>query len=57
VVKAGAEVGIAVRYVTPEVIHESTVKQFALLVLGRGELGHFKVLAQALQKSGREGAN
>jgi hypothetical protein len=48
-------IGIAVRYITPEVIHEGAEKHFALLVRGRDEFGHFELLNQPLQGSVRAG--
>jgi non-heme Fe2+,alpha-ketoglutarate-dependent halogenase len=34
-------IGLAIRYITPEVIQAGTVRQFALLVRGRDEYRHF----------------
>jgi non-haem Fe2+, alpha-ketoglutarate-dependent halogenase len=37
-------IGIAVRYISPEVIQDGQVRQFALLVRGRDEYGHFDLI-------------
>jgi ectoine hydroxylase-related dioxygenase (phytanoyl-CoA dioxygenase family) len=37
-------IGVGIRYVTPDVVQDGVVRQFALLVRGRDEFGHFDLL-------------
>jgi len=37
-------IGIAVRYIAPEVIQDGNVRQFALVVRGKDEFGHFDLI-------------
>lgn len=37
-------IGIGIRYITPDVVQDGIVRQFALLVRGKDEFGHFDLL-------------
>jgi hypothetical protein len=36
-------IGLAIRYITPDVVQDGTVRQLALLVRGRDDYGHFEL--------------
>jgi ectoine hydroxylase-related dioxygenase (phytanoyl-CoA dioxygenase family) len=48
-------IGLAIRYLTPDVVHHGPERQLALLVRGKDEFGHFELLDRPIGDSAPAG--